>query len=176
LIQRAQAGDGEALENLFRETYSELRELARARLRKGGRGTFLDTAALVHESYLRFADAGRLYLDDRMHFLCYVGQVMRSVIVDCVRERKADRHGGDAVRVTLSEQLAANRDGEQEILTVHEVLQKLARHDARMVQVVEMKYFGGLNEAQIAEALDVSERTVRRSWEKARMLLLEALE
>ena len=96
LIRRAQDGDEAALRIVFDATYAELRGLARARLRKGSRNTLLDTTSLVHEAYLRFADAGRLHIGDREHFLRYASHVMRSVIVDFVRERVAQRRGGDA--------------------------------------------------------------------------------
>jgi len=176
LIHRAQDGDQAALRLVFDATYDELRGLARTRLSKGGRGTLLDTTSLVHESYLRFANAGRLRIEDRQHFLRYAGHVMRSVIVDFVRERLAERRGGDAVRVTLNSQISdATGTGESEILRVHEALEELAQHDARMVQVVEMRYFAGMTESEIADALGVADRTVRRDWEKARLLLAESL-
>lgn len=176
LIHRAQGGDSAAFQELFQLTYGELRELARARLRAGPRNTLLDTTALVHESYLRFVRAGSLKAEDRSHFLQYAGRVMRSVIVDFVRERMAQRRGGDVPRVTLDTDVADNVPrGEDEILRVHEALEELAVHDERMVRVVEMRYFGGLSEVEIAESLGVTPRTVRRDWEKARLLLAESL-
>jgi len=176
LIHRAQDGDAAALRSVFDATYGELRGLARARLGKGGRGTLLDTTSLVHESYLRFADAGRLRIEDRQHFMRYAGHVMRSVIVDFVREGLAQRRGGDAPHVTLNSQIAAvTGTGESEILRVHEALDQLAQYDARMVHVIEMRYFAGMTETEIADALGVTDRTVRRDWEKARLLLAEAL-
>jgi RNA polymerase sigma factor (TIGR02999 family) len=175
LLQRARVGDADAADALFAATYPDLRRLARARLRSGGRCTLLDTCSLVHESYVRFARAGRLELEDRLHFMRWAGRVMRSVIVDFARKRLSDRRGGGATPVTLTDGLAAGPCGEAEILAVHEALRKLAEVDARMAQVVELRYFGGLTEPEIAEALGVTERTVRRDWEKARLLLREAL-
>ena len=176
LIRRAQEGDEAALRIVFDATYAELRGLARARLRKGSRNTLLDTTSLVHEAFLRFADAGRLHIGDRQHFLRYASHVMRSVIVDFVRERLAHRRGGDAVHVTLDSQIGeVPGTGENEILRVHEALEELAQHDARLVRVVEMRYFAGMTETEIATALGVNERTIRRDWQKARMLLAEAL-
>lgn len=176
LIRRAQDGDEAALRIVFDATYAELRVLARARLRKGSRNTLLDTTSLVHEAYLRFADAGRLHIGDRQHFLRYASHVMRSVIVDFVRERLAQRRGGDAVHVTLNSEIGdAKSAGESEILNVHEALEELAQHDPRLVQVVEMRYFAGMTEAEIAVALGVNDRTVRRDWQKARLLLADAL-
>jgi RNA polymerase sigma factor (TIGR02999 family) len=176
LIQRAQDGDSAAFQELFQLAYGDLRDLARARLRANPRNTLLDTTALVHESYLRFVSAGRLKVEDRRHFLQYAGRVMRSVIVDFIRERMAQRRGGDVAHVTLDTGVAESTSrAEDEILRVHEALEELAEHDERMVRVVEMRYFGGLSEVEIAESLDVTPRTVRRDWEKARLLLAESL-
>jgi RNA polymerase sigma factor (TIGR02999 family) len=176
LIHRAQRGDADAADSLFAATYADLRKLARARLRAGGRNTLLDTSSLVHESYLRFAGAGRLQLEDRIHFMRWAGRVMRSVIVDFARRRLADRRGGGMARLTLTTSVGGEMvSGVTEILRVHEALDEIAAMDPRMAQVVEMRYFGGLTETEIAEALGVTDRTVRRDWEKARLLLREAL-
>jgi RNA polymerase sigma factor (TIGR02999 family) len=177
LIADARAGDAGALDKIFRVAYDDLHALASARLRASGRDGLLDTTALVHESYLRFVSAGRLKAEDRPHFLNYAGRVMRSVIVDFARERLAQRRGGGALHVTLNTDIAENLGGagEEEILRIHDALEVLARHDQRLVRVVEMRYFGGLSEAEIAASLDVHVRTVRRDWEKARLLLAEAL-
>lgn len=176
LIQRAQNGDDDAIQQVFAAAYGDLRQLAHARLRGGQQVTLLDTTSLVHESFLRFAQVGSLRIEDRQHFLRYAGHVMRSVIVDFVRERMAERRGGDRVQVTLNTQSGAQLDcGENEILRVHEALEELKEHDERIVQVVEMRYFGGMTETEIATALGVTERTIRRDWEKARLLLAEAL-
>lgn len=176
LIHRAQDGDPEAFRIVFDATYAELRAMARARLRMNSRNTLLDTTSLVHEAYLRFAEAGRLRIEDRRHFLKYASHAMRSVIVDFIRERVTQRRGGDAKHVTLNSQIGeVNGEAEREILHVHEALEELAHHDARLVAVVEMRYFAGMNETEIASALGVTERTVRRDWQKARLFLAESL-
>ena len=175
LLRRAQDGDTAALRSVFDMTYAELRGLARGRLSKGHRNTLLDTTSLVHEAYMRFAAADQLRLEDRQHFLRYASHVMRSVIVDFIRERVALRRGGEAVHVTLNSEIDAADTSEREILDVHEALEELARHDERLVQVVEMRYFAGMTEAEIATALGITERTVRRDWQKARLLLASAL-
>ena len=173
LIRRVNEGDSAARDALFAEAYRELRKLARSRLRDGGRNTFLDTTALVHESYLRFLNAGTLRSDDRRAFFAYASKVMRSVVVDAVRERQAERRGGDLQRLTLDTMLVANLPaGEEELLQVHEALLALEEVDPRLAKVTEMRYFGGYSEQEIAEALDLTERTVRRDWEKARLLLM----
>jgi RNA polymerase sigma factor (TIGR02999 family) len=176
LLERMHAGDAAARDALFAAAYQELRRLARARLRDGGRNTVLETTALVHECYLRFVRAGELRAEDRRAFFAYASQVMRSVILNSVRERQAERRGGDLQQLTLSTELIANLgDGEETILRVHEALQVLAQADARLAQVVEMRYFGGYSDGEIAETLGVTERTVRRDWEKARAILADAL-
>jgi RNA polymerase sigma factor (TIGR02999 family) len=175
LIHRAQDGDSEASDALYAATYSDLRRLARSRLRAGNRPTLLDTGSLVHESYIRFAAASHLRLEGRVHFMRWAAQVMRSVIVDFARRRLAGRRGGSAVHVTLDDEIPAAAAGEAEILEVHQALDRIAAVDPRMTQVVEMRYFGGMTEPEIAESLGVTERTVRRDWQKARLLLQEAL-
>ena len=174
----------EPIDAWFTEAYADLRRLAHARLHAGGgpagpRGpALLDTAALVNESYLRLVNRRELAFPDRLHFLSYAGKVMRSVIVDLVRQRRSERGGGDAVFVTLTTQLGqalASDAAEDEILQVHSALQSLAQLDPRMAQVVELRYFAGLTEAEIAAALGLNERTVRRDWQQARLFLAEAL-
>jgi RNA polymerase sigma factor (TIGR02999 family) len=176
LLGRIQAGDATARDALFAAAYSELHRLAHARLRDGGRDTVLDTTCLVHESYLRFLRAGQLRAEDRRAFFAYASQVMRSVIVNSVRERIAQKRGGDARPLTLSTQLGATMaDGEESIMKVHEALEELAKAEPRLAQVVEMRYFGGYSEAEMAATLGVTERTVQRDWEKARLILSAAL-
>jgi RNA polymerase sigma factor (TIGR02999 family) len=176
LLGRIQAGDTTARDALFAAAYTELHRLAHARLRDGGRNTVLDTTCLVHESYLRFLRAGQLRAEDRRAFFAYASQVMRSVIVNSVRERIAQKRGGNARPLTLSTQLGATMaDGEESIMKVHEALEELAKAEPRLAQVVEMRYFGGYSEAEMAETLGVTERTVQRDWEKARLILSAAL-
>ena len=177
LLQQVSAKTPGAMDALFSGAYPELRKLARSRLRDGGRNTVLDTTALVHESYLRFVNGGGLRSSERRAFFAYASQVMRAVIIDTVRERQAQRRGGDLQRMTLdtacAEQLPA---GENELLNVHQALDMLAQAEPRLAQVVEMRYFGGYTEAEIADTLELTERTVRRDWDKARLLLRALLQ
>jgi RNA polymerase sigma factor (TIGR02999 family) len=176
LLQRAQSGDQAAREQLFAVAYEELRSQARAQLRAGGRNTLLDTTVLVHESYLRFLRAGRLTGAERGQFFAYAAQVMRSVVVDSVRQRQAERRGGDAVHLPLDtrfgDDVTAN---DEQVMKINEALQSLEKLDERLVRVVEMRYFAGMTESEVAAALGVTDRTVRRDWQKARMLLAAAL-
>ena len=135
----------------------------------------LDTTALVHEAYLRIAGV-EMGSDEQRSFLAYASRTMRSVIVDFARKRQAECRGGDACIVTLTGDVAERQPAAaDDIVRVHEALEELAHIDVRLAQVVEMRYFAGLVEAQIAQALGVSERTVRRDWEKARLLLSRVL-
>jgi RNA polymerase sigma factor (TIGR02999 family) len=174
LLAKLRAGDPQARDALFTAAYAALHRLARSRLRDGGRNTLLDTTSLVHEAYLRFLNAGELRAEDRRAFFAYASQVMRSVIVSSVRERIAQKRGGDWLPLTLSTQLAVDvTDDQERVLKVHEALDTLERADPRLAQVAQMRYFGGYNEQEIAETLDITERTVRRDWEKARLILAE---
>ena len=180
LLGRLQGGDAEARDALFAAAYAELHGLAQARLRHGGRNTILDTTGLVHESYLRFARAGELRAEDRRAFFAYASQVMRSVILNSVRERVALKRGGGGAGGRQSSEasgpLASDLLGdEQTVLNVHEALKDLEKADPRLAQVAEMRYFGGYSESEIAEALAITERTVQRDWEKARLILAAAL-
>jgi RNA polymerase sigma factor (TIGR02999 family) len=170
LLSSANRGDASALEKLVALLYDELRGLARQKLR-GGRATLLDTTALVHECFERMRQAGSLLATDRAQFLAYASRAMRSVVVDHARRRLSQRRGGGAPHVELDDELDLVPGQDQEVLRVHEALEELSNHDRRLRQVVEMRYFGGLTEEEIAAALGVTERTVRRDWEKARLLL-----
>lgn len=173
------AGLGPAAPALSAQAYRQLRVIARARLRSGGRETLLDTTALVHEAYLRIVGSAPDFEPGSVQhtrYLAYASRTMRSVIVDFARKRQAERHGGDVLIVTLTDTLADKGPaGADQIVRVHEALQELAQIDERLAQVVEMRYFGGLSEAEIAQALGTSPRTVRRDWEKARLLLARVL-
>jgi len=176
LIDRANRGESEALNRLFAELYAELHEMARSRLHRHMPITVLDTTALLHESYLRLIKLGALSVTSRAHFFAYAARVMRSVIVDFARQRLADRRGGGAVEFPLdTEAAAAAPSAEADVIRVHEALEQLAAADERLVHMVEMRYFGGLSEEEIAAAMGVSTRTVQRDWEKARLLLAVAL-
>ena len=176
LVGMRTAEPPESVQQLFPMLYGELRRLARARLAGSGRPTLLDTSALVHETFMRMQLGGGVALRDREHFLAYAATAMRSVVIDFVRRRRAARRGGDVEHVTLDTAAAGSLGGgEAEILAVHEALETLATVDARLVRVVEMRYFAGLTDAEIGAALGLTDRTVRRDWERARMLLAEIL-
>ncbi len=179
LLAAARRGDDGSVARLFELLYADLRRMAHARLHEAHpRDALLDTTVLVHESFERFNRLARLDVTDRGHFMAYASRVMRSVIVDVARERLAERRGGGAAHVTLTTgfgERLSDPAQDPEVLRVHEALQALATMDARLAQVVEMRYYGGLDNTEIAQALDVSLRTVERDWERARLYLFATL-
>jgi RNA polymerase sigma factor (TIGR02999 family) len=175
LLARMHAGDRAARDALFAAAYSDLRRLAHARLGAMGGDGALNTTSLVHESYLRYVDVGELRAEDRRSFFAYASQVMRSIIVNTARDRLADKRGGSCVLLSLSDQNADIPVDRESVLQVHEALEGLEQADARSAQIVQMKYFGGYSEQEIAETLGVTVRTVQRDWEKARLMLAAAL-
>ena len=177
LLQAMRSGDGEAVDQVFALTYRELHELAHRRLKRSVPLTVLDTTVLVHECYLRLVRLGQLNARDRTHFLAYAARVMRSIIVDHIRQRLAQRRGGAELHVTLATDVPDGASvSEEQVIQLDEALQELARLDERLVQVVEMRYFAGLTVEEIAESLGVTSRTIRRDWEKARLLLFAELQ
>lgn len=177
LLSQSQAGDSSASKVVYALLYPELRRIAHSRLRQGSGRVSLDTTALVHDGYLKFVQSRTLDVKSRSHFLAYASTVMRSVIVDLIRESQAERRGGGHFDLTLNTQIAdtAPAAAADEALHVHEALAKLEAVDPRMARVVEMRYFAGLNDTEIAECLGVTERTVGRDWEKARVFLYAML-
>lgn len=176
LLAAIRRGEPGAVDQLFGVLYPDLRQLAHSRLRRSGQLTLLDTTGLVHEAYLRLFQTDSLAAVDRSQFMAYAARVMRSVVVDFVRRRAASRRGGDVVHVELDEQVAGISDPrEREVVRIDEALEELSAIDERLVRVVEMRYFAGMTEDQVAEALGLSRRSVARDWEKARMFLAQVL-
>ncbi|HUA62676.1 MAG TPA: ECF-type sigma factor [Verrucomicrobiae bacterium] len=172
LLSAAKLGDSKAEEQLFSLLYADLRRLAHQRLKRSKPCTLLETTALVHEAYLRLNRAGYVQISDRSHFLAYAARAMRSIVVDFVRRSGAARKEGSGDISGIADPVSG---GASEILRVDRALEELAAVSDRLVKVVEMRYFAGMKETEIAEALSLTERTVRRDWDKARMLLAEAL-
>jgi RNA polymerase sigma factor (TIGR02999 family) len=176
LIERLRDGDPAARDALFALCYPELKRLARQRLMDAHRGPSLDTTSLVHDVYLKIAGMGPVAVASRGHFMAYAAQAMRSLIVDEFRTRSAQSHGGGAAHVTLDTDLGERLAGTtSEVLEIDQALGQLAQVDERLVRVVEMRYFAGYSEREIAEVLGVTVRTIRRDWQRARVLLAAAL-
>jgi RNA polymerase sigma factor (TIGR02999 family) len=174
LLQRAAAGDSSAREPLYRALYPMLMRLAQGHLARAGTVS-LDASALLHEAYLRLNGQGNLPDTNRRVFFAYASRVMRSVIVDYVRERGAQKRGSNVPALTLSNNLAESIFSENSLSDIERALRALEAEDERAFRVVEMRYFAGLREEDIAGILEVSLPTVKRDWRKARAFLFEQL-
>lgn len=176
LLRRASSNDRSAIDELFALLYEDVRRLAHARIAGNAPISMLNTTAVANEAYLRLCNAGRLDVSSRPHFMAYLSKVMRAVIVDYARRRRAERRGGGAQHVTLdtsvSDSVAA---ADAEIERLDDALEVLEQCDPRLRQVVEMRYFAGMSDAEIAGVLGITSRTVGRDWVRARLLLSVAL-
>ena len=178
LLHRATEGDRAALDQVFESLYPDLRRVARARLHSQGRADSMSTTMLVHESFMRLVSTSGLRLEDRHHFFAYAAKTMRNVIIDAAREYRAERHGGGAEHVSLDGDdvpQVPDTAASEELLRINDALLELETLDPELVQVVEMRYFGGYSEQEIADMQGVTDRTVRRRWDKARAWLYVAL-
>jgi RNA polymerase sigma factor (TIGR02999 family) len=165
------------IEALWSDLYPDLKQLARARLRRSSHNDLLETTGLVNEAYLRVNGAAGLRAAAPGIFLAYAARAMRSVVIDMVRERQAQRRGGDLRAVTLNTAVIDGTPAAEDTpLRIDEALTALGKLDPRLGEVVEMRYFGGFTEAEIAAALGVTDRTVRRDWLKASALLRSMLQ
>ncbi len=175
LLDRARQGDTAAREHFFARVYAELDQLAKRKLAHQAPLTMLDAPGLVHEVYLRIAKQEALPGQDRRAFLAYAARVMRSVIIDYVRSRKAERHGGGLQQITLNTGVADQSFNEPQLESLGDALESLEQIDERAHRVVEMRYFGGMEIEEIAEFLAISPATVKRDWNKARAFLLHSM-
>lgn len=175
LLGAVARGDPPAREQFFSTVYTELKRLAGGHLRNQGTLTNLDATSLVHEVFIRFVQRGDLELGNRRIFFGYASQVMRSVIIDYVRERGAKKRGGEFTFETLVTGYAGDHFAFDEIEPLHEALNDLRRIDQRLHDVVEMRYFGGLSIEEVADVMGVSSVTVKRDWQKARAYLFQTL-
>jgi RNA polymerase sigma factor (TIGR02999 family) len=174
-LDAARGGDRGALDRVLATLYHELHAMARRQL-AGQHVQTLDATALVHEAYLKLIGRHTAQFDDRAHFFAYAASAMRSVVVDYARQRMAQKRGGDLHRVTeLPEEVEGGLRLDEETLGLDTALTKLAGVDERLAQVVELRYFAGLSELEIAALLKRSERSIRRDWQKARLFLLASL-
>lgn len=165
----------ESAGKLFALLYDELRSLAHAQVRRGS--SPVSTTTLVHESFVRLSQSGQVRIEDQRHFLAYASTVMRSIVVDFARANLAEKRGSGLTPVTLNTAIANSAvASDEQVLEIHDALEKLSQLDGRLAKVVEMRYFGGLTDTEIADVLQLTPRTVQRDWEKARMLLRVSLD
>lgn len=176
-LESARTGDRAALDRVLTMLYRELHAMARRQL-AGQQGHTLDATSLVHESYFKLIGAsGQARFEDRAHFFAYAATAMRSVVVDHARSRLARKRGGDLKRVA---EIPEEGDGslrlDENLLTLDTALEQLLNLDERLAKVVELRYFAGLSEMEIAGLMQRSERSIRRDWQKARLFLLAAMQ
>jgi len=175
LLDRWGAGDRDALDELVPAVYQELRRLARIQLMDERRGHTLHPTALVHEAFLRLGNYERISWQDRAHFFAVASKIMRRVLVDHARKRRAAKRGGSATAVTLIESRSPGESVDVDVVALDQALTRLDELDARQCRIVELRFFGGLEHKEIAEALGISIATVNRDWRVAKLWLRRAL-
>ncbi|HVS15719.1 MAG TPA: ECF-type sigma factor [Thermoanaerobaculia bacterium] len=171
LLASAESGDGAAADELFAALYAELHRLARRELARGGGQVVLGTTSLLHEVYLDMADREGPVFPDRARFMAYAARAMRGLIIDFVRARCAIKRGGELTILSLGDQHEEPWADVGELEKISEALDALAAVDAALAEVVDLKFFCGLTLVEIASLRGISERTVQRQWEKARLYL-----
>jgi RNA polymerase sigma factor (TIGR02999 family) len=175
LLGEWRGGDQDALEKLIPLIQPELHRLAHHYMSRERPGQTLQTTALLNEAYLRLVDNPRRDWQNRTHFVAAASQLMRRIMVDRARERRALKRGGDAMKVSLDEAVIVSEERAEELLALDEALEKLAAQDPRKGQIVELRYFGGLTTEETADFLKISHRPVRREWRMAKVWLYCAL-
>lgn len=171
LLEAHSSGDPDAMDELFPLVYDELRRIARRRMRGERSDHTLRTTALVHEAYMELVDLDRIDWQDRRHFFAVAARVMRNVLVDYAVKRNAEKRGGDQDRVPLEEWDGATAVVLDDVLAVHQALERLEAIDQRQVRVVECRFFAGLTIEETSDALGISMSTVGRDWRMARAWL-----
>ena len=175
LLARWSQGDNAALAELTPLVYGELRRLAHHQMGGQPPDHTLQTTALVNEAYLRLADQTNPRWQNRAHFFAVAARAMRQILVSYARSNRAQKRGGGGVRIELYETAILSPEQSKEIVDLHEALERLGTLDSRKAQVVELKFFGGLNYDEMAEVLKISRVTVRRDWEFAKVWLYTEL-
>jgi RNA polymerase sigma factor (TIGR02999 family) len=175
LLKRWRAGDEGALDMLTGLVYNELRRMARRYVKNHTAGNSLQATALVNEVYLRLVRVSEMDWQQRAQFFGLVAELMRRILVDAARKQYSDKRGGDIVRINIDEAPVLSPEPDRFILALNDALEELAKLSPRQAKVVELRYFGGLTDDEIAETLKTSPRTVRRDWQFARAWLNRAL-
>jgi RNA polymerase sigma factor (TIGR02999 family) len=176
LLAATRAGNNEAWDELVRLVYGDLQKVARKLLRGSGHDRTLNTGALIHEYYLRLQQRQAAAPQDRNHLLSLAARVMRQVICDYARERLAEKRGGGAVAVSLDDVDVQEQHHIEQFVELDAALTELAQHNERQARVVECRFFAGLTDAETADALGISVRSVARDWDGARAWLSRGLD
>jgi RNA polymerase sigma factor (TIGR02999 family) len=176
MLDRAQIGDPQLADQLLPLVYDELRRLAAAKMAREIPGQTLQPTALVHEAWLRLSQQTDARWQNRGHFFAMAAEVMRRILVDRARRRQAHKHGGHLERVDLDAIELPGPGDDGVVLQVHEALEKLSKEDAEKAEVVKLRFFVGLENAEVAALLGVSEKTVQRHWSFAKAWLIRAMQ
>lgn len=175
LFEAAQRGDSQARERLFASLYSELRQIAQRELRRRGPHLSLGATTLLHEAYLNISGRDSTPAIERSHFIAYAARAMRGLVIDYARARQARKRGGEFEITSLPTQVPEAAVDHHELERIAEAVDELAAMDADLAQVVDLKFFCGYSFGEIAAMRGVSERTIQRDWEKARIFLHRAM-
>jgi RNA polymerase sigma factor (TIGR02999 family) len=175
LVQRADGGDAAAADALFASLYSELHRLAQGHLRRSGGNLTMGATTLLHEAYLDLNTRAHLVFPDQLRFLKYASRAMRGLVIDYVRNRCAQKRGGDLMFTTVDEEKVGSNQHADSLEALGRALDELAAIDAGLAELVDLKFFCGFSFVEIAALRGVSDRTVQRDWAKARVLLQDAL-
>ena len=175
LLAEWREGNQSALDELYPLVYDELHRLARRYMSRERKGHTLQTTALINEAYVRLVDQKNVHWANRSHFFAISAQIMRRILIDHARRHAYAKRGGGAQQVSLEEVAAITPNPSGELLRLDEALKSLAEMDPRRSQVVELRYFGGLNNDEIAGVLNISANTVTRDWNMARAWLYQQL-
>jgi RNA polymerase sigma factor (TIGR02999 family) len=175
VLEKLRNGDRRAADELLPLVYDEFRALARHYLAQERMNHTLQPTALVHEAYMKLVDQTRVDWQGKSHFFAVAAQAMRRILVDHARSRQREKRGGGRARVVLDEAVALSPQKDEDVLALDEALERLAQLDPRQAKVVELRFFGGLNVEEVAEALGVSKRTVEGDWTFARAWLSREL-
>jgi RNA polymerase sigma factor (TIGR02999 family) len=175
LLKAWSAGDPAALDRLSKQVYDELRHMARRHMKNERKDNTLQTTALVHEVYLRLIDVTKVEWRQRAQFFAIAAQMMRRILVDAARARASEKRGHGKVRVNFDETAIVSPQPDRSIVALDDALAAFAQVAPRQAKVVELRYFGGLQEEEIVEVLQISPRTVRRDWDFARAWLAREL-
>jgi len=171
LLLAWEGGDGEAFDKLIPLVYPELRRLAHRYMSREAADHTLQTTALIHEAYLRLIGAQEIRWQNRAHFFAISAQLMRRILVDFARRRLYQKRGGDVQKIPIADDLAVSAEPEMDLLRLDDALAALATFSPRQAKVIELRYFGGLDVAETAEVLKISEASVLRDWRLARAWL-----
>ncbi len=175
LLEKPGPGDRPAAEQLFADVYGELRSLAARYLHRERKSHTLQPTALVHEAYLKLVGQTRVDWQGRAHFLAIAAHAMREILVDHARRHKAKKRGGNRHRIALDDNLAVESNRDVDLLALEDALAKLAKLDPRQAQMIELRFFGGLDIAEVAKVMGMSKRSVEREWTMVRAWLRREL-